>query len=92
MEGERQLFNEIYLTRDLRVGTQRLLATEVDINEIIPGSPVISLELFKSDSNFLTSGLLIGIEVTTEIVMQLNVLCIDCEGNFSPGSSTSFSW
>ena len=80
MSGKRRLLAQIELTRNLRIGTLRKMIRQVDIDEIIPRPPFVGLELLHSDGHLLSSGFLASVNVTTEIVMQLNVLCLHRAG------------
>ena len=76
MDGEGQFFGEVKLTGDLGIGTERLFATEVNVDEVVPRTPVVGLELFESNGNLLTSCLFVWIKVTTKVIMCLNVKAI----------------
>ena len=74
MGGEGQFLEEVELAGDLRIGAEGLLAAEIDINEIVPRAPVVGLELFEGDGHLLTGRLLIRVDVTTEVIVELDVL------------------
>ena len=70
------------LTRDLRVGTLKELITQVEVDEIVPRAPLIGLELLDGDSDLLTAILLVRVDVTAEVVVKLDVLCVCADGSY----------
>ena len=81
--GEWGFLAEFELTRDLRIGTAEELAGKVEVDKIVPGAPFVGLELLKGDGDFLAVWFLIWIDVTTEVVMQLDILSVGREGCYS---------
>ena len=63
---------------NLSIDTASGLTRQIHIEEVIPRTPIVSLELLEGYSNFLTIILLISVNVTTEVVVQLDVLCASC--------------
>ena len=92
MGGKRRLLAQIELTRNLRVGTFCELTAEVDIHEIEPRTPFVGLEFLEGHRHFLSACLLVGIDVTTEIVVQLHVLCLHGHAHhYEQGEKNAFS-
>ena len=81
--GERSILAELELTGNLGVGATEELASEVEVDEVIPRTPRVGFELLERDGDFLTVRLLIGIDVTAEVVVQLDVLGAGREGCYS---------
>lgn len=69
MGSDGRLFAEVELARDLGIGAAQELAAEVEVDEIVPRAPVVGLKLLEGDGDFLTVGLLVGIDITAEIVV-----------------------
>ena len=78
--GGKALLADVELTRDFAVGSLDELVGEVHIDEVEPGAPLVGLELFEGEGHLLTAFFLVGIEVASEVVMKLHVLCLDGEG------------
>ena len=74
MGGKGRLPAQRELARNLGIGTLREMAAQVDIDEIVPLAPLVGLELFKGNGHFGTTGFLTGIDITTQVIVNLNIL------------------
>ena len=74
VSGERRIFPKIELARNLCVGTFGEFPAEINIDEVEPRTPFIGLEMLDGHGYFLAIAFFVGIDVASEIVVQLNVL------------------
>ena len=56
------------------------MTAHIDIDEIVPRAPLVGLKLLEGKGDLLAIRLLAGVDVTTEIVVQLDVLCLCAKG------------
>ena len=82
MSSKGRLLAQIELTRNLRIGALNEMTTHIDIHEIVPRTPLVSLKLLEGYSHLCATSLFTRVNVTTKVVVQLNVLCTDhrCKG------------
>jgi len=69
MGCEGAVLAEVKLSRNLRVGTLEELIAQVEVNEIVPRTPLVGLELLDGNGHLLTSILLVRVDVTSEVVV-----------------------
>ena len=81
--GSKALVADIELARNLGVGTLHELVRQVEINKVVPRTPLVGLELLEGYGCALTAILLIRIQMATKVIMNLHILCINAESCYS---------
>ena len=78
--GEGGLLAEVELAGHLGVGSLGEPAAEVYIDEVEPGAPFVGFELLDGHGVSWSACLFLGVEVASEVVVELDVLRMGTDG------------